>query len=231
MKKLVEILLISLFCFTILYSNEEENYSKLTNYLVNEYSIKYEIDKDDVTIKLFHIPDINFDNLKIQLINKSKSLKLGHNRANLQLIKNNKVQQEIQVTFKAKIEIYTPVVSEMIKFGNEIKSSELVLEKREIKYNYNEYFRTKDLEKGLVAKTLLRKGNILKKTDVRFKPTINRGQQIDLVVKSGNIRIEMDGIAKEDGSQGEKIRVYNQRTRKHYFGIVESPQTVVINIE
>jgi flagella basal body P-ring formation protein FlgA len=43
--------------------------------------------------------------------------------------------------------------------------------------------------------------------------------------------IEMEGIAKEEGRKGEKIRVYNQSTRRHYFGIVKSPQTVVVNLD
>ncbi|MFP4547636.1 MAG: flagellar basal body P-ring formation chaperone FlgA [Fidelibacterota bacterium] len=192
---------------------------------------KYDIEQSDVEMKLYHLPELDFRNRKLQIVNRSRDLEVGYNRLKLQILKDGRVQNEIRITYTAKIEILTPVLTRDVKFGRIITAADLSLEKRSVSNNYDKYLRDTKIPDNMIAKTILRKGDILMKTDLRTKPVIDRGQDVALKVKSGNILIEMNGIAKEEGSQGEKIRVYNRETRKHYFGIVESPQTVVINIE
>lgn len=228
MKALLKILFCFLTLISITYGSTTE---KVNDFLVKAYAQKYNIDKTDVYLKINHLPDVNITDQSLQLVNKFKSLDLGFNRATIQIIRNGQVLSQHQLTYSAKIEKNIPVLKRIVKFGESVTSADLELEKRMLKYNYQQFYTTVDLPEGMVAKALLRKGDILKKTDVRVKPTVNRGQQVDLKVKSGSILIEMDGITKEEGHKGEKIRVYNQTTRRHYFGIVESPQTVVINLD
>jgi flagella basal body P-ring formation protein FlgA len=200
-------------------------------FMVEKFAEKFAIAPTDVSLKLFHLPEVNLKNASLQMINENESLALGYNRAYLQILKNNQVDREVQITYYAKIQILTPVLTEDIRFGESVNTSIIEMEKREIKNNYEDYFRSDQIAEDLIAKALLRKGEILKKSDLRTKPVINRGQNVNLKVLSGNIIIKMDGIAKEEAGRGEEIRVYNRETRRHYFGIVESPQTVVINIE
>ena len=228
MKTLLKISSVLLILATLSFGGND---TKIYDFLVKSFADKYQIDETDVYLKINHLPDVQITNYKIQLVNKQGSLSIGFNRSTIQLIKNNRVQSQHQVTYSAKIEKQVPVLTKMVKYGEAVESSDLIMEKRMLKSDYNKYYTDTEIGEDLIAKVILREGEILKKSDVRIKPAVHRGQPIDLRVKSGNILIEMEGIAKEDGTEGEKIRVYNQTTRKHYFGIVESPQLVVINLD
>ncbi len=228
MKRLIFISLI--FAFFLL-AGENDSHGIVKNFLIDAMAEKYDIEQSDVEMKLYHLPELDFRNRELQIVNRSRDLEVGYNRLKLQILKNDRVQNEIRITYTAKIEILTPVLTRDVKFGRIITAADLSLEKRSVSNNYDKYLRDTKIPDNMIAKTILRKGDILMKTDLRTKPVIDRGQDVSLKVKSGNILIEMNGIAKEEGSRGEKIRVYNRETRKHYFGIVESPQTVVINIE
>jgi len=203
---------------------------ELKNFLIGEIAEKYDVNISDIGLKLFHVPDMNFNNKNFK-VSGSKSLTIGYNRVKIQLLEDGRIGNEFQITYSAKIEVLTPVLKHDVKFEQTVKASDLSMEKREIKNNYNEYLRYSNIEPGMVAKGLLRQGEILKRSDLKMKPVVKRGQEVDLKVYAGNILIELEGIAKESGSTGERIRVYNQATRKHYFGTIESPQIVVITVE
>ncbi|MFW6328326.1 MAG: flagellar basal body P-ring formation chaperone FlgA [Bacteroidota bacterium] len=226
-----QLILIFLIFVSFLLAGENDSHRIVKNFLVDAMAEKYDIEQSDVEMKLYHLPELDFRNRKLQIVNRSRDLEVGYNRLKLQILKDGRVQNEIRITYTVKIEILTPVLTRDVKFGRIITAADLSLEKRSVSNNYDKYLRDTKIPDNMIAKTILRKGDILMKTDLRTKPVIDRGQDVALKVKSGNILIEMNGIAKEEGSQGEKIRVYNRETRKHYFGIVESPQTVVINIE
>ena len=226
MRKLTFILLL---CISIILGKNSS--SMLNDFLVNQFAEKYDISTSDIGLKLFHVPDMNFNNVEFKVSTKGNSLKLGYNRTYIQMLKNSRIENEFQITYSVKIEVLTPVLKHDVKFGKMIKTSDLSMKKRTINNNYDDYFRNLEIEDGMVAKALLREGEILKRSDLKIKPVINRGQEVGLKVYSGNILIELEGIAKESGSTGEKIRVYNRETRRHYFGTIESPQFVVINVE
>ena len=228
MKRLITIVLIFVLS---LFAESNDSHRIVKNFLIDTMAEKYDVAQSDVDMNLYHLPELNLNNTELQIVNQSRDLEVGYSRLKLHLLKNGRVQSEIRLTLNAKIEILTPVLTRDVKFGDVIRPADLKLEKRVITNNYDKYLRDTNIPDNMITKAILRKGSVLMKNDLRTKPVIDRGQDVALKVRSGNILIEMNGIAKEEGSRGEKIRVYNRETRKHYFGIVESPQTVVINIE
>ncbi len=229
MMKTIRAILMLFMLSTILWGNESNPVFR--KFLVTEIAEKFDVPSQDVSIKLYHLPNQKVNHYQFEILNESTQLDIGYNRIYIKLLNDDIVADKIQITYNAKIEIMTPVVKEDIRFGEKINVDNLRMEKRAIKNNYHRYFRNRQIDKNMIANKLLRSGQVLTRSDLKRKPIIRRGQDVALKVLSGNILIEMNGIAKEAGFTGEKIRVYNQHTRKHYKGIIKSPQSVVINIE
>lgn len=57
---------------------------------------------------------------------------------------------------------------------------------------------------------------------------IRRGDIVSLILEGPNFRIQARGIAREDGTLGEPIRVMNQASRREVMGRVEDARTVRI---
>ena len=79
---------------TLLNGSVVDNSIKIKDYLVKEYASYCQIEEKDVNIKLFHVPDTDFGDTQIRMVNKSKELQLGHCRAKLQLFQANRIIQE-----------------------------------------------------------------------------------------------------------------------------------------
>lgn len=219
-----------IFIFSFVASFGNPSGKDLQLFLEDRLAEKYDLQSSNINLKIYHVPNLDFSNIEFRISGDSQ-LKLGYNRANIQMLKDGRIENEFQITYSAQIEVLTPVLKHDVKFGQPVKTDDLILKRKVIDNGYEDYFRTTTMEEEMVARALLRKGEIVKKSDLKRKPAIERGQEVGLKVVTGNILIELSGLAKESGGLGEKIRVYNQETRRHYFGIIESPQSVVINVE
>ena len=63
---------------------------------------------------------------------------------------------------------------------------------------------------------------------VKSPRQINRGQQVNLVVESHGLKVQMTGEALSDGASGERIQVRNLSTKKVVEGVVQSATTVLV---
>lgn len=67
---------------------------------------------------------------------------------------------------------------------------------------------------------------ILRNDLVEMPPLIKRGDLIEVVAESSMLKISVKGMAKENGRQGDRIKVVNLRSKKTLYALVIDDQTV-----
>ena len=65
-------------------------------------------------------------------------------------------------------------------------------------------------------------------SSVRVEPAVKRGDSVAIVVRSGALEIRADGRALSSGNPGDRVRLFNESTRRTIEGTVEAPGIVVI---
>lgn len=82
---------------------------------------------------------------------------------------------------------------------------------------------------GLVASRNLRINTFLS-DDLTKKPTIvKKGNQILITARSGNITVKMNGVALQDGMEGQQIRVKNTSSNRIIYAKVVTDSEVLVN--
>lgn len=85
---------------------------------------------------------------------------------------------------------------------------------------FTEYEVNNLLERGN-ARTSIQKGEIILKRNIEFLATVHKNSSIIIQFKKNNVKIELPGIALEDGCEGQIIKVTNRTTNKTLLGRVE----------
>ncbi len=74
----------------------------------------------------------------------------------------------------------------------------------------------------------VRRGDILTLDYLEEKPQVVRGQFIDLVASVAGVQVETEGLALEDGSIGDKVRVKNTQSGTQLYGLVQGEGKVEV---
>lgn len=83
---------------------------------------------------------------------------------------------------------------------------------------------------GKRAKRSLRKGHSVRSGSIEISPDVVRGQRVKVQVRSGGLRIDTVGEAKQDGRKGEWIRILNQSSRREILGRVHGEGVVHVDL-
>lgn len=67
---------------------------------------------------------------------------------------------------------------------------------------------------------------ILRNDHVEMPPLIKRGDLVEVVAESPMLKISVKAMAKENGRQGDRIKVVNLRSKKTLYALVVDGQTV-----
>jgi flagellar basal body P-ring formation protein FlgA len=81
---------------------------------------------------------------------------------------------------------------------------------------------------GQRAKHNIAANSVLRSDQVESPPVVRRGEVVQMVAESAVLRVAAKGIAKENGTVGERIRVMNLRSRKIVYAQVVDHQTVQV---
>ncbi|HHT0592690.1 TPA: flagellar basal body P-ring formation chaperone FlgA [Legionella anisa] len=76
------------------------------------------------------------------------------------------------------------------------------------------YFTKKDLLIGQICKQNIPPNSPLNPHNIEAAKLINKGEHVSIVASDNNLTISMDGIALEEGSLGETIKVRNLSSKK-----------------
>ncbi|MCE0723085.1 MULTISPECIES: flagellar basal body P-ring formation chaperone FlgA [Legionella] len=76
------------------------------------------------------------------------------------------------------------------------------------------YFTNQDLLIGQICKQNIGPNNPLSPYNIEAAKLINKGEHVSIVASDSNLTVSMDGIALEEGSLGETIKVRNLSSKK-----------------
>ncbi len=90
------------------------------------------------------------------------------------------------------------------------------------------YFETPDQLKGMYARKVIQGGEVLTPQLLYIPNLINKGDQVLIQIQRGELRVQMDGEAIEDGARDSKIRVRNHSSGKVVEGVAVAPGRVLV---
>lgn len=112
--------------------------------------------------------------------------------------------------------------------GNKIVEEDLTFSMKEITHDGREFITSKEELIGSEARRTLGANRVLFHREFAKPTLVEVGQDIKLKVKLGQSYLEVAGVARENGTQGELIRVINKSSRVALQGRVISEGVVEI---
>lgn len=82
---------------------------------------------------------------------------------------------------------------------------------------------------GFVAARYLASGKPLTPSCLQAPSALHAGDRVEIIFSSGPLALKADGIVRENGSRGKRIRVMNADSRKIIDAVVIDSTTVAIN--
>lgn len=136
-----------------------------------------------------------------------------------------------EVHFQAQIEIYAWVVvaKNYLPKHHVIKESDVHLVYRNIsKYPADVITNIKEVI-GQRTSLHLNAWEVLRKSMVEIPPLVKKGDYVTLLAENGGFRITTIGEVKEEGRQGEIVKVLNISSKKEIYGRVLDKETVQVD--
>lgn len=153
---------------------------------------------------------------------------MGRATAKLEILVNGKRYRHYYVTGKVSLYGMAVVAQREIKSGELIDAGDVELTRVVISKAPPSTITDLDDCMGMVVRATIRKGSLLSENQVEAPILVRRGDMINLIVDTGNLRIETRAIAKQDGRRKQVIKVLNIGSKKVVYGQVVSGDEVRI---
>jgi flagella basal body P-ring formation protein FlgA len=73
-------------------------------------------------------------------------------------------------------------------------------------------------------------GTALTPRSLKQQKIVQRGEQVILVAQAGSMEVRMNGMAMEDATLGDKIKVKNSSSNRVVEGVVQAPGVVQVTM-
>jgi len=133
--------------------------------------------------------------------------------------------QSIQVELEALAEV--AVVAGNLQRGDTLSADNVSLVQMDISRIKQPIFNPDDIY-GKRLKRSVRLGQPLQRIQIDFPPMIKRGDRVEIHAQRGALIISAVGEARQDGQEGETIRVMNSNSRREVLCQVQAPGQVSV---
>lgn len=148
----------------------------------------------------------------------------------IKVIENNKTESVFGVPVCFNIFKDVLVTTESIDVGKPINGYNTEIKRLNVTSNLSNVAPASIISKEMIAKKIFRANEIIDKRFIATKPDITRESIVTILFQTGSISINLDGEAKEQGSIGDYIRVYNSQYKRYYTGKIIDAKTVLVSI-
>lgn len=224
------IIIFALFIATETYSQSSFSAARLEQAAVS--FLQKQFSSNTVPSFLMKLPDVNFKSSNVKakfdfVENKSSSIQ----KLDVLFFDNNDLIKKIEIPFKIKIHKEAVVSNRDIPPNSILKEDDLITVSRDVE-DFNQILSEINQAVGKLTNRRISKGDIIRKNDLQQLQVIKRGQNVNIEVISGNIKIYSTGVSLQDGSIGDKVRVRreNDNTKSTIEGIVVGDNLVQINL-
>ncbi len=133
-----------------------------------------------------------------------------------------------RVSMTGYVDLYDKVVcaTRNLSRGEILESRDLCLKRINVSTIPDNYLTCMDVPVGMRMKQNLASNGFLRENMFEDPPLVNRGDNVVLVVRKGNMRIVATGVADQEGRLGDQIQVNNLTTNRVVSGRISGPKTV-----
>lgn len=131
-------------------------------------------------------------------------------------------KEDEKVYLRAKVSVIENVIvaSKTIRKKEMLSSEDVELAKKDMANYPYRYFSKKSSVLGKQTTSTISKGSIIADWMIIIPPVIERNDMVSIMVRTGNVRAEVQGIALEDGSIGDEVKVRNITSKKEIKAVV-----------
>ena len=76
----------------------------------------------------------------------------------------------------------------------------------------------------------VQKDRLLTWRDLAARPDVRRGQMVEVVAQSGSVSVSLKGLAMQDGTRNEIIRIRNLQSNREFSAEVTGPNRAIIRL-
>jgi len=132
----------------------------------------------------------------------------------VQIILNGKIYRTLILSLKVKLVRKVVVATKLIPQDKHISEADIRMEERDIISLLASALVDKSDVYGKRAKKQISPGEILTSEIIEIPPLISRGDKVTILIELPHLRVTAVGMAKEDGYEGQIIRVENISSQK-----------------
>jgi flagella basal body P-ring formation protein FlgA len=83
---------------------------------------------------------------------------------------------------------------------------------------------------GRQMRTFVPTGKVLYRTAVKTETLVNKGDRVSIHVRARGISISSFGVAQQNGSEGETIKIMSLDSKKEIYAVVTGPKTAEVKL-
>ncbi len=208
--------------------------SKLIEEIITVYFADvFNLPKSDILIKFIHLPKAPLpegDNYQYLVESQQTLPCLGYQTVWLNVYDNQSLIKQLRATVDLSICIDIVVAARKLTRGERIEIDKISTKYIKVSQDYKNLIKKPDSAIGLITKQIVNEGELLKRSVLREPTDIPRGDKVTVKLVSGDLVVTTEGEVKEDGFIGKKVKVFCATTGKLVYGIVQSPQLVMIQL-
>ena len=193
--------------------------------------LKSQQDKREYTLEVLTVPKLML--VPVGTVAYDLSIPLGVKSAvptSVYIWVNIKGQPYKKAFFRAKVHMYETVVvtNRAMAAGELLTPDDIHVEKKEISALMAGYITDINKPIGFVMKRMTNSGTVLEESMLDKPVILKMGSMIHITAKMGDANVQTQGIALQDGKEGQIIRVRNTVTKKIVSGTVIDADTVQV---
>lgn len=154
---------------------------------------------------------------------------IGQTRYNVIVSVNGMVAKSVDVFFKITVFKKVLVAMQKIERGEMLTPDNVKLVKREVKASTQDAISKPELALGMIARRTIAEQKIIKEAYLSMPVLVQARNAVKMIVQSGPMTITSLGVAMENGSLGQFVRVQNIDSKKVVYGRVVGFRQVLLD--
>ena len=156
----------------------------------------------------------------------------GPTMLRLELLVNGVTEKALTVTVDVRYYRHVLVTTRSVRRGSFFSDDgALKLAERDVTSARHGFFTELAELEGLRTRRPIGFGDVVSRRHVEEIPVVERGNDVQITVTSAHMQVSAAGVALQDGSVGDRIRVKNVDSGRILYGEVVDANTVRLNVE
>lgn len=190
---------------------------------------RLEVPAEKIHIDYLRLPKLDSQKItRVSVFSQNRSKQVGHLILWAVCFNGRTKTGKYPLTVNVAVEVPVAVSKNRLPRNTVLNNQNIELRSRLVNKHFDSYYFTLNDLLGMETKQVVKEGMAITRAFVRPRPLLHKGDPVNIQVEAGDLVVSTPGIAREDGLDGEKIKVMCKKTRKSLYAIVASPTTVKI---